>query len=85
MTKFFSGHADVMGGCVVINDEQLANKIAFYQNAEGTALAPFDCWLFLRGIKTMYIRYVHFVLISGVCTKVYPKRVIQKQFIILFG
>jgi cystathionine beta-lyase len=55
-TKFFGGHADTMGGFVSVKDETLARQIAFYQNAEGTALAPFDCWLFLRGIKTMAIR-----------------------------
>eukprot|EP00040_Diaphanoeca_grandis_P020380 m.108385 g.108385 ORF g.108385 m.108385 type:complete len:456 (+) comp27871_c1_seq1:100-1467(+) len=55
-TKFFGGHADCMGGFVVVNDVVLANQIAFYQNAEGTALSPFDCWLFLRGVKTMAIR-----------------------------
>jgi cystathionine beta-lyase len=55
-TKFFGGHADTMGGFVSVKDEMLARQIAFYQNAEGTALAPFDCWLFLRGIKTMAIR-----------------------------
>jgi len=56
LTKFFSGHADVMGGAVSVGCTKLAKKIAFYQNAEGTALAPFDCWVFLRGIKTMHIR-----------------------------
>jgi len=55
-TKFFGGHADAMGGFVCVSDESLAQKIAFFQNAEGTALAPFDCWLFLRGIKTMGLR-----------------------------
>ena len=55
-TKFFSGHADAMGGMVLVRDKDLAQTIAFHQNAEGSALAPFDCWLFLRGIKTMAIR-----------------------------
>lgn len=55
-TKYFGGHADTMGGFVVVNDAKIANKVAFIQNAEGTALAPLDCWLFLRGIKTMAIR-----------------------------
>jgi len=56
LTKFFSGHSDCMGGCVCVKTEELAQKIAFFQNAEGTGLAPFDCWLFLRGIKTLAIR-----------------------------
>ena len=45
-----------MGGVVCVNDEQLAQEIGFHQNAEGTALAPFDCWLMLRGIKTLALR-----------------------------
>ena len=56
MTKFFGGHSDTMGGVVAVAMESLAKKIAFFQNAEGTGLAPFDCWLFLRGIKTLAIR-----------------------------
>eukprot|EP00494_Astrolonche_serrata_P024395 UN24653 len=56
LTKFFSGHADVMGGAVCVKSGELAKRIAFYQNAEGTALAPFDCWVILRGIKTMHVR-----------------------------
>ena len=55
-TKFFGGHADAMGGFVCVNEAELAKRVAFIQNAEGTALAPFDCWLFLRGIKTMALR-----------------------------
>ncbi|KAH9257868.1 cystathionine beta-lyase [Batrachochytrium salamandrivorans] len=56
MTKFFGGHSDTMGGVVCVGDEELAKKIAFFQNAEGSGLAPFDCWLFLRGIKTLAVR-----------------------------
>ena len=55
-TKFFGGHADTMGGFVVANTSEIANQLAFNQNACGTALSPFDCWLFLRGIKTMSLR-----------------------------
>lgn len=56
-TKWLSGHADTMGGVVSVNaDHGLAEEIAYQQNAEGTALAPFDCWLLLRGIKTLAIR-----------------------------
>ncbi|GBG25491.1 Cystathionine gamma-lyase [Hondaea fermentalgiana] len=56
MTKFFGGHSDTMGGIVCVSNEELAQKIAFFQNAEGSGLGPFDCWLFLRGIKTLAIR-----------------------------
>eukprot|EP00429_Kryptoperidinium_foliaceum_P015284 CAMPEP_0176044176 /NCGR_PEP_ID=MMETSP0120_2-20121206/21925_1 /TAXON_ID=160619 /ORGANISM="Kryptoperidinium foliaceum, Strain CCMP 1326" /LENGTH=591 /DNA_ID=CAMNT_0017377583 /DNA_START=84 /DNA_END=1855 /DNA_ORIENTATION=+ len=55
-TKFFSGHADCTGGLVCVRDPTLAHRVAFLQNAEGTALAPFECFLFLRGIKTMHLR-----------------------------
>ena len=48
-TKFYGGHADAMGGLLLLRDPALAHTIAFHQNAEGCALAPFDCWLFLRG------------------------------------
>lgn len=57
-----SGHSDTMAGVVTVrhivqrNQKTLAESIYFYQNAEGTALAPFDCWLVLRGIKTMGLR-----------------------------
>merc|ERR1719229_1360861 len=55
-TKFFSGHADCMGGLVCCREARVAHRVAFLQNAEGTALAPFECFLFLRGIKTMFLR-----------------------------
>ncbi|KAI3972671.1 hypothetical protein MKX01_019329 [Papaver californicum] len=55
-TKFISGHADVMAGVLAVKGESLAKQIAFLQNAEGAALAPFDCWICLRGIKTMSLR-----------------------------
>ena len=55
-TKFLGGHADVMGGVVVVRDEKLAEDIYLMQNGEGNALAPFDCFLLLRGLKTLKIR-----------------------------
>ena len=55
-TKFLGGHADVMGGMVVVRDAKLAEDIYFLQNAEGNALAPFDCFLLLRGLKTLKLR-----------------------------
>ncbi len=55
-TKFLCGHADVTGGVVVVRDEKLAEDIYFLQNAEGNALAPFDCFLLLRGLKTLKLR-----------------------------
>jgi cysteine-S-conjugate beta-lyase len=55
-TKFLGGHADVMGGVVVVRDEKLAEDIYLMQNGEGNALAPFDCFLLLRGLKTLKLR-----------------------------
>jgi cystathionine beta-lyase len=55
-TKFLSGHSDVTGGIVIAANEALAKEIAFLQNAEGTALGPFDCFLLLRGLKTLKLR-----------------------------
>lgn len=55
-TKFISGHSDVMAGILAVKGESLAKEVAFLQNAEGNGLAPFDCWLCLRGIKTLALR-----------------------------
>ena len=55
-TKYLGGHHDVTAGAIVVNDESLAGQVAFLQNAEGNALAPFDCFLLLRGIKTLKLR-----------------------------
>ncbi|XP_077249322.1 cystathionine beta-lyase, chloroplastic-like [Tasmannia lanceolata] len=55
-TKFIARHSDVMAGVVYVKGESLAKEIAFLQNAEGSGLAPFDCWLCMRGIKTMALR-----------------------------
>ncbi|KAL9240004.1 hypothetical protein vseg_014270 [Gypsophila vaccaria] len=55
-TKFISGHSDLMAGVLAIKGESLAKELYFLQNAEGSGLAPFDCWLCLRGIKTMGLR-----------------------------
>ena len=54
-TKFISGHSDVTAGILSVGDE-LAEAVYFLQNSEGGGLAPFDCWLCLRGIKTMALR-----------------------------
>ncbi len=55
-TKFIAGHSDLMAGILAVRGDKLASDIYFHQNAEGTALAPFDCWLTLRGLKTMALR-----------------------------
>ncbi|KAI3879609.1 hypothetical protein MKW92_000104 [Papaver armeniacum] len=55
-TKFIFRHADVMAGVLAMKGESLAKEIAFLQNAEGAVLVPFDCWMCLRGIKTIALR-----------------------------
>ncbi|MBV9691032.1 MAG: cystathionine gamma-synthase [Ktedonobacteraceae bacterium] len=55
-TKYINGHSDVIGGALVMNDEQLYQSLKFYQNAAGGVPGPFDAWLTLRGIKTLALR-----------------------------
>jgi len=55
-TKYINGHSDVIGGIVVMNDEEVYQNIQFYQNAAGAIPGPFDAWLTLRGVKTLAIR-----------------------------
>jgi cystathionine gamma-lyase len=55
-TKYINGHSDVVGGAVVVKNPQLAEKVGFYQNAMGTCAGPHDCFLVLRGIKTLAVR-----------------------------
>jgi cystathionine gamma-synthase len=55
-TKYLGGHSDVVGGIVALRDADLAEQIAFVQNAAGAVPGPFDCYLVLRGIKTLAVR-----------------------------
>lgn len=55
-TKFINGHSDVVGGVVVTNNAQVAERLAFLQNAVGAVPSPFDCWLILRSTKTLPLR-----------------------------
>jgi O-succinylhomoserine (thiol)-lyase len=55
-TKYINGHSDVVGGAIVVKDSRLAEKIYFLQNAMGTCAGPLDCFLVLRGIKTLAVR-----------------------------
>jgi cystathionine beta-lyase/cystathionine gamma-synthase len=55
-TKFLNGHSDSVGGVVVSNSDEVAEKIGFLQNAVGAILSPFDSWLVLRGVKTLAVR-----------------------------
>ena len=55
-TKYMGGHSDVVGGALVIADDELGEELAYHQNAMGAVAGPFDSWLVLRGIKTLAVR-----------------------------
>ncbi len=55
-TKYMGGHSDVVGGALVVSDPELAEELAYHQNAMGAVAGPFDAWLVLRGIKTLAVR-----------------------------
>jgi cystathionine beta-lyase/cystathionine gamma-synthase len=55
-TKFLNGHSDGLGGVVVCTKPEQADKLAFVQKAAGAILSPFECWLVLRGVKTLAVR-----------------------------
>jgi cystathionine gamma-synthase len=55
-TKYLGGHSDVVGGFLAVDDDELAGRLRFTQNAAGAVPAPFDCYLVLRGVKTLALR-----------------------------
>ena len=55
-TKFLNGHSDGLGGVVVCTRQDQVEKLAFLQKAAGAILSPFECWLILRGVKTLAVR-----------------------------
>ena len=55
-TKYIGGHSDVIHGCVIVKDQALADQFHFLQNATGAVPGPQDCFLILRGIKTLHLR-----------------------------
>ncbi|MFL6129822.1 MAG: cystathionine gamma-synthase [Mycobacteriales bacterium] len=55
-TKYLGGHSDVIGGALVVDDAELAERLAFHQNAMGAVPGPFDSWLVLRGVRTLGVR-----------------------------
>jgi len=56
ITKYIAGHSDVIGGAIMLNDKVLYEKIKFCQNSLGVVPSPFDCYLVLRGLKTLSMR-----------------------------
>jgi cystathionine gamma-lyase len=55
-TKYLGGHSDVIGGAVLTSDDALAERLRFQQNGVGAVPSPFDCWLVLRGLRTLQLR-----------------------------
>ena len=55
-TKYLAGHSDVVGGVVIGDDREIYQTLKFHQNAAGAVPGPFDCWLTLRGVKTLGVR-----------------------------
>ncbi|TFH33643.1 MAG: cystathionine gamma-synthase, partial [Anaerolineales bacterium] len=55
-TKYLGGHSDVIGGAIIVDDQTLFDRLAFLQNALGAVPGPMDCFLILRGIKTLPVR-----------------------------
>ena len=55
-TKYISGHSDIIGGAVITSSKKLYDDLKFYQNAVGAVPGPWDCWLVIRGIKTLAVR-----------------------------
>lgn len=56
VTKYIGGHSDVVMGALIVNDDAIAERLAFIQNASGGVAGPQDCFLVLRGIKTLHLR-----------------------------
>lgn len=56
VTKYLAGHSDVVMGALVVNDDALAERLAFLQNSSGATPGPQDCFLVLRGLKTLHLR-----------------------------
>jgi cystathionine beta-lyase/cystathionine gamma-synthase len=65
MTKYLNGHSDVVGGCVMTSDDVLAERLHFLQKAVGAVPSPFDCYLVLRGLKTLGVRMRQHVASAG--------------------
>lgn len=55
-TKYLGGHSDVVGGAIITSDAPVYERLKFLQNAAGAVPSPFDCWLVLRGLKTLALR-----------------------------
>ena len=64
-TKYLGGHSDVIGGLVATRSDEVAERLRFHQNAAGAVPSPFDCWLVLRGLRTLALRMERSSLNAG--------------------
>ena len=55
-TKYLNGHSDIIGGALTVRDPDLADQLSFLRKSTGTVPGPMDCWLCLRGTKTVHVR-----------------------------
>lgn len=81
VTKYLGGHSDVVMGALIVNDDELGKKLAFIQNSSGATPGPQDCFLVLRGIKTLHLRvqrHCENAKVIAQYLKVHPK--VEKVF-----
>lgn len=80
-TKYLNGHCDVIGGCVVTSNDEIAEKIKFIQNAIGAVPSPFDCFLIQRSLKTLAHRMkAHNENAIAICNELTKNKKIKKIF-----
>lgn len=80
-TKYINGHSDVIGGCLIMNDDKIAERIKFLQNGIGAVPSPFDCWLVLRSTKTLSQRMkAHNENAVAICEILSKEKKIAKLF-----
>lgn len=78
-TKYINGHSDVVGGALITSDPELCERIAFFQNAIGAVPSPMDCYLVMRGIKTLPVRMrAHVAGASEIATRLAAHRRVSK-------
>ncbi|HEY3595614.1 MAG TPA: cystathionine gamma-synthase [Polyangiaceae bacterium] len=78
-TKYMNGHSDVVGGAIVTGDAALAERLRFLQNAVGAVPSPFDCYLVLRGLKTLPLRMrQHVASAQSIAAKLSQHRLVKR-------
>lgn len=80
-TKYLNGHSDVVGGAVLTSDDGLAEQLRFLQNAMGAVPSPFDCYLVLRGLKTLGVRIrAHVAAASALASRLEQHPAVEKLY-----